>query len=91
MQVPSLGVNYWKLNFGLRAQLEGSEFWGSLAFDLVDLLWFQAPPWRLRPIFGLFRHQFDVNLLCRGQIRHYFDMIWNKFSMCLFNLFPTLT
>ncbi len=52
-----------------------SDFRGGLARDLVDFGLFQAPPGRLRPIFGPIRYEFEVNLHCRGQARHYFDTI----------------
>ncbi len=36
---------------------------------------------RMRPIFGPIRQSFDVNLLCRGQIRHDFDSILTFLSL----------
>ncbi len=34
-----------------------------------------GPPGRLRPIFDPIRYEFDTNLFCRGQVRHYIDTI----------------
>ncbi len=63
-------------------------FRSCLAFDLVDFGWFQAPPGRRQPIFGPIRHYFDVNLLCRGQIRSWdpqlLDRLWKDSVLAMF-------
>ncbi len=49
-----------------------SGFGGGLALDLVDLRWSLVPRGGCDRYSGTIR-QFDVNLLCCGQIRHHFD------------------
>ncbi len=54
-----------------------SGFRGGVAFDLVDVGWFQAPG----DGFDRSPNRVDANLPCRGQIRNYVDTILTFLSL----------